>query len=169
MSRSAHSCPGRGVLSFTRRNVRGRPQRMVLARRARRLPLLRRTTSSPSADPEGRVPRLPRLRPTHADRRTSRWTQRGATPVASLTPRGKPTGQDRPPAHVARAAVAASLGEPDPGHLDGTGWLTGGQEMRDCSAVAVPEAIARVALFPLADLPELPVGHPFRRVTIAGV
>jgi GNAT superfamily N-acetyltransferase len=41
--------------------------------------------------------------------------------------------------------------------------------MHDCSPVAIPVAVRRAALFPAEDLLDLPVGHPSRRVVVAGV
>jgi GNAT superfamily N-acetyltransferase len=41
--------------------------------------------------------------------------------------------------------------------------------MQDCRSVGIPGAVRRAALFPAEDLPDLPVGHPSRRVVVAGV
>jgi len=47
--------------------------------------------------------------------------------------------------------------------------LTGGRMMRECWPVVIPARVRRAVLFPVEDLPDLPVGYPSRRVGVAGV
>src|SRR5436190_6485040 len=41
--------------------------------------------------------------------------------------------------------------------------------MQDRWSVGIPEMVRRAALFPAVDLPDLPLGHPSRRVAVGGL